>query len=112
MRESSILNSVKKKIGLDISDESFDDDLIDCINAALAEIIQLGVGPEEGFIIEGYEEVWTEFVTSRNLLGFIPLLVARKVQLSFDTPLNSSVIQNIKDEIKELEWRINVEGDC
>ena len=34
-----------------------------------------------------------------------------KVKLVFDPPSNSFTQQSMKDEIKELEWRMNVEVD-
>ena len=49
---NSILDSVKKKLGLDpeIMNE-FDPDIIDAINMALSTLTQLGVGPDTGFSI-------------------------------------------------------------
>ena len=49
----SILTSIKKLLGIAEDDTSFDPDIIMHINSVFMVLRQLGVGPPEGFAIEG-----------------------------------------------------------
>lgn len=103
----SILTSVKSFVGITEEDDSFDLDLILLTNSKLSILHQLGVGPEEGFAITGSEECWEDLLGGDNRLNFVKSYVCIKVKLSFDlTGLSSAVIAALKEEAKELEWRI------
>ena len=60
--EQSILNTIKKMLGVDSSYDAFDTDIIVAINTAIFTLTQVGVGPEEGFTISGADETWTDFL--------------------------------------------------
>lgn len=106
----SILTSVKKKLGLGEQIDSFDAEIIMLINAELATLTQLGVGPREGFQIETNDEKWSEFFTDSRL-NFIPSYVALRIWPSFDSNLSSSYITAIREQTEEYQWRINVVVD-
>lgn len=104
--KNSILTSIKKLLGITESCTDFDTDIIMHINTVLMTLNQLGVGTE-GFQIEDKNAVWSEFVES-NKLAATKSYVYLRVKLLFDPPLNSAIIEAIKESIKELEWRLNV----
>lgn len=106
----SILDSVKKLLGVSVSDDSYDVDIITHINMAFMVLNQLGVGPLEGFKISDRSSQWTDFLTSLDVES-IKSYVYLKVRLLFDPPSNSSVIESINRTISELEWRFNVKYD-
>ena len=55
---TSILDSVKKKCGMDPETMTeFDADLIDAINAGLNVLTQMGIGPDTGFVIHGSSDL-------------------------------------------------------
>ena len=108
MNENSILSSVKKLLGLTVEDKSFDTDIIIHINAALATLHQLGVGPKDGFCITDDASTWQDFVGNNlPLIGMLRTYVYLKVRLVFDPPTSSFVVESIKKNISEYEWRIN-----
>lgn len=108
----SILQSVKKDLGIDPGYEYFDDELIMNINTVLAVLTQIGAGPVNGFKIEDETAVWSDFIDSdRDDLDFIKSYVSKRVKLMFDPPSNSSTSQAIQERMNELEWRINVATD-
>lgn len=107
---SKILEEVKHKIGPSAEYEYFELDILDAINEAFALLQQLGAGPEEGFTV-GTETEWEDYTTDKVLLGFIKKYVLKKAVLTFDTPNNSNLIQALKDQIYDLEWRINIHVD-
>lgn len=107
--KNSILTSIKKLLGISENCTDFDTDIIMHINTVLMVLNQLGVG-EDGFQIEDKEAVWNEFVDSTKLAA-TKSYVHLKVKLLFDPPLNSAIIEAIKESIKELEWRLNVKAE-
>jgi len=109
----SILNSTKKNCGLAESYTAFDPDLIQYINSAFSTLEQLGVGPEGGFMIEDAVPVWDDFLMGDLRLNNVKTYVTLRVQLLFDPPTTSYLIDAKRKQVEELEWRINVvrEGD-
>ena len=104
--KNSILTSIKKLLGITESCTDFDTDIIMHINTVLMTLNQLGIGTE-GFQIEDKNAVWSEFIESDKLAA-TKSYVHLRVKLLFDPPLNSAIIEAIKESIRELEWRLNV----
>lgn len=112
----SILYTVKQMIGLAPTYDPFDLEIIADINAALMSLMQVGVGPEKGFIVTGPEQTWEEFIGETNTeLGALQNYVALKVKTIFDPPSSSHVSEAMNKLIQEYEWRMNIqvekEGD-
>lgn len=107
----SILTSIKKLLGISEEDTHFDQDIIIHINSVFMILNQLGVGPEEGFIIMDAQDSWEDFLTNGVNLELVKSYMYLKVKLLFDPPLNSSVIESTNRLINELEWRLNVAVD-
>lgn len=107
----SILASIKKLIGYDEADDSFDTDLIMHINSVLAILRQLGVGPSEGFRIKDESTTWDEFIPEEQFLDDVKTFVYLKVRLIFDPPQSSAMMDAMNRMLSELEWRINVAAE-
>ena len=105
----SILETIKKLIGPSASYNIFEPDLITHINSAFFSIHQLGV-TEEPFVITGKDETWDEFHADTDLEA-VKTYVYLKTRMFFDPPTNSALISAINEQIKELEWRVNVAVD-
>lgn len=108
--EDSILISIKKLIGLDSEDESFDIDLIMHINSAIDVLRQLGV-TAEGFYVEDDGATWEDYLPSSDLLRLVRTYIYMKVRKWFDPPQNGTTMEALNSSIAELEWRINVTVD-
>ena len=106
-----ILTSIKKLLGITEEYENFDQDIIMHINSAFMILNQLGVGPKSGFSINDKSSTWNEFIPESSNLEAVKTYVHLKVKLMFDPPLSSTVIEAIKSQINELEWRLNVSVD-
>ncbi len=107
----SILNSVKKVLDISPSYDVFDLDITMHINSALSTLTQLGVGPEYGFTIDDADATWADFLTDPNKLkrfSEVRTYIYLRLRLIFDPPPNSFTLDAYKEQIKELEWRINV----
>lgn len=107
----SILTSIKKLLGITEDYTNFDPDIIMHINTVFMTLNQLGVGPAEGFRIEDKNATWDEFVDNDSYLDSVKSYIHLKVKMLFDPPLNSAVIEAMKQQINELEWRLNVNSD-
>lgn len=109
--DESILITIKKLLDIDEDDDSFDTDVISHINSTLADLAQLGVGPEEGYVIEDDIPTWRDLVNGSKLLTFVIDYVHLSVKLVFDPPQSSALISAIERRIEKLEWRISTAVD-
>ena len=108
----SILNSIKKMLGITEECTDFDADLIIHINSALMILTQIGVGPSEGFFIEDKEEFWDDFLEDDiEQLEAVKTLVYLKVRLIFDPPSSLAVAESFNRIISELEWRLYIAAE-
>lgn len=107
----SILDSVKKMLGITSEYEQFDKDIIMHINSVFTILNQLGVGPEGGFAIADKSNKWTDFIGTGKTLEAIKSYVYLKVKLIFDPPLSSTALESYSKLISELEWRILLSAD-
>lgn len=112
--EESILNSVKKNLGLDASYAAFDHDVLTHINTTLFTLYQLGLGPSDGFVVESESDSWNDFVDAklnRVTLHALQTYIYLKVRLLFDPPGTPHHIKAIEDQIDELEHRLLTERE-
>lgn len=106
----SILISVKKILGLAEEYEQFDADVVMHINSAFMALRQIGIGPQEGFFIEGKDEEWSDLYGFGSRYEAVKSYIALKVRLMFDPPASESLIKCINEQIAELEWRLCLEA--
>lgn len=108
----SILQSIKKLLGITEEYTAFDADIIMHINSVFMILNQLGIGPEKGFSISDETAVWSDYLPEDNKnFEAAKTYVYMKVRLIFDPPMSSAVIEAMKHNISELEWRLNVEAE-
>jgi hypothetical protein len=106
----SILQSIKKLLGVQSDYTVFDDDIIIHINTVFATLNQLNIGPSTGFFITDSTSVWSDYIDESNL-QMIKTYIYLKVKLIFDPPATSVVVESYNRTISEIEWRLYVEGD-
>lgn len=104
----SILESIKKLLGIDTSYDVFDADLIIHINSVLSALTQIGVGPKKGFSISDSSSEWSEFIDDESQLELVKSYVYIRTKLLFDPPMSSAVMESYKRIADEYEWRISV----
>lgn len=105
---SSILSSVKKLIGISQDDKSFDLDIMFNINAAASTLYQIGV-ISKPFTITSAEDTYNDLIPggTEDVVNQIKMYFVYKTKLGFDSNgLSSIVIEVIKEQIKEAEWRL------
>lgn len=111
--EDSILTGTKLILGIADSYTAFDHEILTHINTALSSLTQLGVGPDEGFMIEDSSPVWDDFIGDDPRFNEVKSLVFLKVKMLFDPPGTSYHIEAMNNQIRELEFRVSItrEGD-
>ena len=109
--DDSILDSIKKILGMPPEYDAFDTDLVIHINSVFGILTQLGVGPEGGFSISDNTTLWKAYLGDSKDLEMVKSYIALKVRLIFDPPTIGAVMDAMKEQIRELEWRLNVQVD-
>lgn len=98
-------------LGLNDDITAFDTELIVHINAVFTILNQLGVGPDEGLMIYGYDETWDQLTDQVPLATMVKELIYLKVRMIFDPPASSVVADAYNQRIAELEWRMNIQAE-
>lgn len=107
----SILNSVKEKLsGILPEYKVFDSQIIDYINGAFAILNQLGVGPDEPFMIEDETTTWEDFDPTGRF-ALIKMYIPIKVKLLFDPPSNGFLVDELNKQASEYEFRLQCEAE-
>ena len=113
--DESILLTIKEMLGPSGDYEAFDAEIIMHINTAIMALTQMGVGPEEGFMIHDDSAIWSDFISESNelkLLQGVKSYIYFNVKLVFDPPASSSAVEAINRQLAQVEWRMFHEVDC
>lgn len=112
MRES-ILDSIKKLLGIAKEDRTFDVDILIHINSVIMILRQMGVGPAEGFVLDDSSEAWIDYLGEEGMTQFsaVKSYIFLKVRQLFDPATNGAVTESTNNLIKELEYRLYAESE-
>lgn len=111
MLMGSILNEIKKPLGLEADYTAFDTDIIMFINTAISTLTQIGVGSSAGFSIKDAADDWPDFIGDATDLEDVKTYIYLKVRLVFDPPAVAAVLEAFNKTVSELEFRINMKVD-
>lgn len=104
--KDSILDTVKKYIGLTPEYEQFDSTIIMMINTVFMALHQMGIGPSNMFTITDRSSTWSEFTDNESQLEPVKVYVSMRTRMMFDPPTVSAVTESVNNTIKEAEWRM------
>jgi hypothetical protein len=111
--KTSILKSTKKILGIEPDDTSFDLDIITHINSEFSTLTDLGVGPEAGFVIEDEYVEWESYLPDDQVkLSKVKACVYLRARLLFDPPISSYLLDAIKEQLREAEWRLSTNREA
>ena len=105
--EGSILDTMKKTLGIAADYDVCDEELKIHINSVLAVLAQVGVGPKGGFAVVDGTETWQDFLGDNPEFNNVKSLVYLRVRLLFDPPQSSHAASAMKEQADELTWRVN-----
>lgn len=104
----SILNTIKKMLGMPAEYTAFDTDIVMFINSALATLSQNGVGTPGGFMIQDATATWEDFIGNDPNLNHVVTYIYISTKLLFDPPTNGFLVTSLKENQLELLWRLEV----
>jgi len=107
----SILVSTKAALGVAQDDASFDSEILTFINAAFAEVNQVGVGPEEGLMIFSDAEEWPDLIGTDVRLNLVKPYVYLYCKMLFDPPDVGFVLTSMERILERHIWRLMVAVD-
>lgn len=109
--DNSILNTIKILVGIEPDDTAFDTNIIVLINSAIMTLRQLGIGPPKGFVVTDSTLQWSDYMPDDNIYESVKEYIHLKVAIIFDPPTSSYVLEEMKRQISELEWRLKTEKE-
>ena len=104
----SILSDTKKVLGLDSTYTPFDLDILIHINSTLSVLTQLGILTAAGYSVSNAEDVWDDLDLSIPLLSLVKSYMYLKVKMLFDPPGTSFLIEAVRKQTEEFEWRLQM----
>lgn len=109
----SILDSIKKLLGITTDYDAFDQDIIMAINTSISILTQIGVTPnKDGFIITGSDETWEDYLENQNeILHLVKHFIYMKTRLLFDPPTSAILTEVMNKQLDELTFRIHIVVD-
>lgn len=108
---SSILETIKKLIGIDKDYDVFDLDLIVSINSSFMILNQLGIGPDKPFLIKDNKATWRDFFGDEEVFELAKSYIYLRTKLLFDPPSSGVLHEAVERQISEFEWRMHVQAD-
>lgn len=112
MMDDSILDTIKKLLGLDPEYTAFDRDVIVHINSTFMTLNDLAVGPAQPFVLTDSSQKWSDFFGSQPFsLEAVKSYIYLKVRLLFDPPGTSFAIAAMEKQAEEYAWRLNVRAE-
>lgn len=103
----SILTSTKKVLGIEEDYTAFDVDILMHINSVFSTLHQLGIGPDGGFSIADKTTTWATYLGDDPRMNSVRTYVFLKVRIIFDPPGTSYLIESLRKQAQEFEWRLN-----
>lgn len=108
----SIIDTIKKMLGLSSDYTAFDTELLFFINSAIMDLSQLGVCSNDFQITENGNETWGDLLSEYSndgLLNSAQEYIYLRTRLSFDPPNSGYVTNALKDRLTEATWRLRVQ---
>lgn len=106
-KQDSLLQYVKDMLGVSPDDTVFDKQLCVYISSAVFKLKEIGVSVNNIPITEStsYEDLFP--YSDESMKAQITMYLYYKTKQLFDSPTNGTVNENLKEEIREAEWRLN-----
>lgn len=109
---NSILISMKEMLGIDEECLSFDSELTVLINSVFSTLYQIGFNPVKDFRIEDDKAKWTDILNAnQDIIDLIKPYMYIELRMLFDPPTSSFVLESLKKQRDELEWRIYIQSE-
>ena len=102
----SILGDIKEGVGVDESNDSFDNEIVMAINTIFSKLRQAGIGPDAGFEIRDNTATWDDFIQDSRA-NMVRTYILLQTKMLFDPPTSSTILKLYEEQANELLWRMN-----
>jgi hypothetical protein len=104
----TILGDVVDASSVPTDEDFFNKELLVWINSAVSTMSTLGVTEFDNLVVRMNTD-WPSFSGNETLLGLCQAYVAAKVKLAFDPPSIGALNQTLREHVRELEGRIELQ---
>lgn len=94
-------------LGIPDEQTAFDVDILVNINSVIFTLLQLGIDPET-YPMVNESTTWSEFDYRFEDMDAVKMYIYLKTKMAFDPPTIGSLVDSYKNQIAELEWRLNI----
>lgn len=109
--EEKILASIKNLLGVMDDYTPFDEQIKVHINSVFMTLHQIGIGPEQPFVIYTGDERWKEFTGGDYDFQSVKTYVYLKLREVWDPPTVGVVSNSYEKQIREHEWRLLAQAE-
>lgn len=102
----SILDTVKKVLGLLPDVTAFDLDIVMHINGVIGSLWQFGVTSDASLAISDNTTLWSAITARQDILNLIRPYMFMRVKFIFDPPASGFAISAMTQQIQQFEWRL------
>lgn len=102
---TTILEDVKKYLGIDPEMSDFDTELLAEITTNISTLTDFGIGSPDLMVDAATD--WPELIGTTNRFVAAKTYIYLKVKAIFDPPTSSFHLDAIEKQAAELEWRLN-----
>lgn len=110
MIEDAIRFTLRNMLGIHESQHYFDVTITHHANSAIMMLDQLGVPLKPGFTLYSDDQFWEDLLVDPSQFHAVKTYIYLYVRLMFDPP-TASLLTALKEQLKELEWRLNVQAE-
>lgn len=110
MIEDAIRFTLRNMLGIHESQHYFDMTITQHANSAIMTLDQLGVPLKPGFTLYSDDQFWEDLLVDPSQFHAVKTYIYLYVRLMFDPP-TASLLTALKEQLKELEWRLNVQAE-
>lgn len=103
---SSILDDIRQTVGPGDGSDVFDRDLKIALNAAIADLLDVGVHNSAAFVVTGDSETWEQLLDDGVQEEDAKTYVMLQTKITFDPPANGTVMQAYKEQSDKCLWRV------
>lgn len=107
---NSILLHTKQLANIEPDDTDFDVDILSHIGMVIFTLNQLGIGPKPVLIVRDKTATWTDLLgNDEDTLQAVKSYFMFRTRLAFDPPSTSYAITSFEEQVKQLEYRLDVQ---
>lgn len=108
---ASILDTVKDTLDVELSDTAFDSVILTHVNSIFPDLLQIGIGPSEGFAIMNNTETWEDYLGPSSMYASVQSYMYMRVRYLWDPPQTAHHMAAMDKAIEKAEFRLKIQKE-